>query len=120
MSLDRRSQSGSAHTGLGEWLLQRLSSVYMAGFVLYAVVRFSLAPIQDYMAWKQWVGQGIVRIALALFFASVLVHAWVGLRSVFMDYIKPLWLRFTLLLAVAVGLITLGLWVAQLLMMLES
>jgi succinate dehydrogenase / fumarate reductase membrane anchor subunit len=108
--------SGSAHAGLMEWLLQRVSSLYMAGFVVIIVVYFSIVPIHDYVAWQAWFASGPMRLAWALFFLSLLVHAWIGLRSIYMDYLHPLWLRFSVSLLTAFGLLALGLWSAQILL----
>lgn len=108
---------GSAHAGLGEWLLQRLTALYLAGFVLWMTLRLTLAPPTDHAAWKAWVASGGVRLAFALFFLSVLVHSWVGMRSVFLDYLKPLWVRFTAQLLLAFGLLVLAFWAAQILLM---
>lgn len=108
--------SGSAHRGLGEWLAQRLSALYLAGFALWLVARLAMAAPADYVAWKAWMAAGGVRLAFALFFLSVLVHAWVGLRSVFLDYLKPLWVRFVAQLLLALGLLVLAFWAAQILL----
>jgi succinate dehydrogenase / fumarate reductase, membrane anchor subunit len=108
--------SGSAHRGLGEWLLQRLSALYIAGFALWLLVRLASAAPVDYAAWKAWMATGRVRLAFALFFLSVLVHAWVGMRSVFLDYLKPLWVRFVAQLLLAAGLLALVFWAAQILL----
>lgn len=107
---------GSAHSGLGEWLLQRITAVYMGGFVLYLALRFAIAPIDVYATWKIWFASVAVRIGFALFFASALLHSWVGMRSVFMDYVKPMWLRFLAQLVTATALLILALWVAQILL----
>ncbi len=112
----RTHSPGSAHAGLMEWLLQRVSSLYMAGFVVYSVAYLSIYPIHDYVAWKAWFASGPVRLVWALFFLSLLAHAWIGLRSMYMDYLHPLWLRFSLALLTAFGLLALGLWSAQILM----
>ena len=93
--------SGSAHRGLGEWLLQRLSALYLAGFSLWLVTWLAIAAPADYVAWKAWMTAGGVRLAFALFFLSVLVHSWVGMRSVFLDYLKPLWVRLVAQLLLA-------------------
>jgi len=108
--------SGSAHSGLGEWLLQRLSALYLAGFSLWLVARLALAAPADYVAWKAWMTGGVTRLAFALFFLSVLMHAWVGMRSVFLDYLKPLWVRFVAQLLLAFGLLVLAFWAVQILM----
>ena len=108
--------SGSAHSGLGEWLLQRLSALYLAGFALWLMARLALVAPADYLAWKAWMAAGGVRLAFALFFLSVLVHAWTGMRSVFLDYLKPLWVRFVAQLLLAFGLLVLAFWAAQILL----
>ena len=118
--MSRVRTSGSAHAGLTEWFLQRVSSIYMAGFVVYVIVSLSITPVHDYLAWKAWFAAGPMRLAWALFFLSVLAHAWVGLRSVYMDYLHPLWLRFAVLLLTAFGLLALGLWSAQILLMVQA
>ena len=106
---------GSSHSGLGEWLWQRLSALYISGFIVYVTLRFSIAPIDDYIEWKSWFGSGLVRVSWALFVASVLVHAWIGLRSVYLDYLHPLWLRVAALILTGTALWALAFWATQLL-----
>lgn len=112
--------AGSAHTGLTEWLWQRVTSLYMGGFVIYAIAHLSLSPAHDYAAWKAWFAAGYVRIAWALFLASILIHAWVGMRSIYLDYLHPLWLRFGVTFLTALGLLALALWAVQILLMVNS
>lgn len=107
---------GSAHRGLGEWLVQRLSAVYLAGFVLWLTIRLTLAPPTDHAAWKVWMSGGAARAAFALFFLALVLHAWVGMRSVFLDYLKPLWLRFVAQAVTAVALALCAFWAAQILL----
>jgi len=92
----------------------------MAGFVVYLILSFAAAPVSDYTAWKSWFAGGIVRLAWALLILSLLVHAWVGLRSIYMDYLHPLWLRFSISLLTAFGLLALGLWSAQILLAISA
>ena len=108
--------SGSAHRGLNEWLLQRLSALYLAGFMIWLVLQLTIAAPTNYVAWKAWMATGGVRLAFALFFLSVLVHAWVGMRSVFLDYLKPVWLRSVAQLLLIFGLLVLAFWAAQILL----
>ena len=98
------------------WLWQRVTSIYMAGFVVYVIVHLSLSPVRDHAAWTVWFGIGYVRMAWAIFILSVLVHAWIGMRSIYLDYLHPLWLRFSVSLFTALGLLALGLWAARILL----
>lgn len=107
--------SGSAHAGLGAWLVQRVTSLYLAGFAVFLLLRAGLEPESDFAVWRAWFGNGAVRVAWAIFFLSLLLHAWVGLRSIYMDYLHPPWLRFTASAVTAVALLALGLWAAEIL-----
>ena len=111
---------GSARAGLGEWDIQRITSIYLAGFTIYLVLRLWLDPLPGYVAWRSWFAQGPVRLAWGLFIASLLVHAWIGLRSVFMDYLRPATLRFVASLLAGLSLLALGLWAAQILLALNT
>ena len=111
----KRYLSGGTHAGMGAWLLQRLTSVYIAIFALFLLVHFSFAPVIDYVSWKRWWSDGVIQSASFVFVACILLHIWVGLRSVWMDYLRPVWLRFLVTTATAVGLIFLALWSAQIL-----
>lgn len=108
--------TGSTRAGLGGWYTQRITSIYLAGFTVYLVLRLWLDPLPDYVAWRAWFAQGPVRLAWALFLASLLAHAWTGLRSVFMDYLRPATPRFVASLLTGFGLLALGLWAAQILL----
>lgn len=107
---------GSAHAGLISWLLQRGTAIYLGGFVVYVVLRLGASPIRDHAAWQAWFASGSVRLAWALAIGSLLVHAWIGLRSVYLDYLHALWVRFTVSFLTALGLIALGLWAVEILL----
>ncbi len=84
-------------SGARAWLAQRLTAAYMLVFLVFALVRFAADAPSSYDAWRNWVGAGGMRVAIALFVAALLLHAWVGLRDVAMDYVHPLALRIALL-----------------------
>ena len=50
------------------------------------------APAQ-YADWKAWVGGPLVECRHAAFVVSVLMHAWIGVRDVLIDYIHPIAIR---------------------------
>jgi succinate dehydrogenase / fumarate reductase membrane anchor subunit len=85
-----------AHYGLRDWLAQRITAVIMAVYsVIALVVLLSGVPL-TYAVWKDLFAQGWMRVATLLFMASLAWHAWVGVRDILMDYIKPAGLRLTL------------------------
>jgi succinate dehydrogenase / fumarate reductase membrane anchor subunit len=98
-----------AHYGLRDWLAQRITAAVMALYALImACVFFSKEPL-TYPAWRDLFSTGWMRVATLLFVASLAWHAWVGVRDILMDYIKPDGLRLALqvltllLLAIYVG-----------------
>jgi succinate dehydrogenase / fumarate reductase membrane anchor subunit len=98
-----------AHYGLRDWLAQRITAAIMALYTLVVgALLLNNAPF-TYAAWKELFAQGWMRVATLLFAASLAWHAWVGVRDILMDYVKPDGLRLTLqvgtllLLAVYLG-----------------
>jgi succinate dehydrogenase / fumarate reductase membrane anchor subunit len=106
---------GSAHRGVPAFLIQRLTSLYLGGFTVYLIAYLIARPMTDYQSWAAYFAAASVRLAWGIFFASLLAHAWVGLRSIYMDYLKPMWLRFTVSTVTAFGLIALAIWAGQIL-----
>ena len=98
-----RRVSGS-HGGLNMWLLQRASAVYMAFFLpVFAVCVLSSGPL-DYAAWHDLFVPLAMKVTAFLFVASLLGHAWIGLREIFIDYLhcaRCLMLRLSLYFAFA-------------------
>lgn len=97
-----------AHYGLRDWLAQRITALIMALYTLIMAVVFFNNSF-NYGSWKALFAQGWMRVATLLFAVSLAWHAWVGVRNILMDYVKPDGLRLALqvgtllLLAVYVG-----------------
>ncbi|UUZ76745.1 succinate dehydrogenase, hydrophobic membrane anchor protein [Polaromonas sp. P1(28)-13] len=105
-----------AHYGLRDWLAQRVTAALMALFtvLLLAQVIFSKGPI-GYHQWagifsSQWMKVLTFTVILAL-----LMHVWVGMRDIWMDYIKPVWLRLSLQVFTIVWLVACAGWGIQVL-----
>lgn len=107
---------GSTRHGTRSWLLQRLTAVYIGGFVVLAAIYFVRAPIADFGAWQTLWAAPAWRVAVGVLVGSVLVHSWLGLRSVWMDYLAPTWLRFGAGVLTALALVLLALWAGHLLL----
>ena len=79
-----------AHYGLRDWLAQRITAAIMALFTLILLVQvlFSKGPL-GYYGWAgifsaQWMKALTFAVFLALTY-----HVWVGMRDIWMDYVKP-------------------------------
>jgi succinate dehydrogenase / fumarate reductase, membrane anchor subunit len=82
--------------GLLDWLAQRITAAIMAVYSVIALVVFLTNQSMTYGVWRDLFSQGWMRVATLLFMASLAWHAWVGVRDILMDYIKPDGLRLTL------------------------
>ena len=102
--------------GLRDWLLQRLTAIYLGGFLVYLLVHFLLQPQHSFQQWHDWVTHPVMIIAIALFIMAVLVHGWVGMRDVVLDYVHAISLRLTILSLIGLTLISCGLWALRVLL----
>ena len=85
-----------AHYGLRDWLAQRITALVMAVYSVIAVVILISNKNITYSVWRDLFAQGWMRVATLLFAASLAWHAWVGVRDILMDYVKPAGLRLAL------------------------
>jgi succinate dehydrogenase / fumarate reductase, membrane anchor subunit len=85
-----------AHYGLRDWLAQRITAAIMAVYTLIVVVLLLAKGPFTHASLKELFSQGWMRIATLLFAVSLAWHAWVGVRDILMDYVKPDGLRLTL------------------------
>ncbi len=100
-------------SGLRAWILQRISAVYLALFILVLLWHFIANAPADFAAWRDWVIQPWVSVGLFLFIPALMLHAWVGIRDVLIDYVHPLGIRITLLTLFCMVFIGSALWALQ-------
>ena len=103
-------QPVGAHYGWREWLAQRVTAVIMA---LFAIIIFGFFVIKSeisYQDWKSLFSSQLFRVLALLFLISVYYHAWIGVRDVLMDYIKPTAVRVTLQVLVILSLVSFTIW----------
>lgn len=86
-----------AHYGLRDWLVQRVTASLMALFtvVLLLQVLTTSGPI-NYEAWAGIFASQWMKFLTFGLIISLAWHAWVGVRDIWMDYVKPVGLRLAL------------------------
>jgi len=104
-----------AHYGVGNFLLQRLTALVLVVFFALLGVRLLLAGSLDYVAWASifvpmWMKVLTLVALLALFY-----HAWIGVKDIWLDYVKPVWARLTLQTLTALWLLACAVWSVQIL-----
>lgn len=102
-----------AAQGLRAWLLQRITAIYLALYLVVVLILIGINQPLDYTQWRAWFGSPAMGVLSTLFGLSLLLHAWVGIRDVLIDYVHAVWLR--LLLMAVTGLVLLGsfLWIVR-------
>lgn len=101
-----------AHYGLKDWLAQRVTAGYMAVYTLLMAVLVPLAG-DGYEGWRALMSHGFVRFVSFLFIVSLCYHAWVGIRDIWMDYVKPTAVRLALHVLTAMVLVGCAGWAVQ-------
>jgi len=104
-----------AHYGLKDWIAQRATAVLMAVYtVIMAAVLLTLRP-NTFEAWRSLFANGFIKFVTFLFFVSLFYHVWIGVRDIWMDYVKPTGLRLTLHVLTIVALVGYTGWAAAIL-----
>ena len=104
-----------AHYGLRDWLAQRVTAVLMAVYTIVFGGILLIRPPQHYGEWRALFENQPMRVATLLFFVSLFWHAWIGVRDILMDYVKPTSVRLGLEIAVMVLLVGYAGWAIQIL-----
>ena len=104
-----------AHYGLRDWLAQRITAVLMALFTIVLLAQVIFGGPLGYDSWagifsSQWMKTLTFVVILAMLF-----HAWLGVRDIFMDYIKPTGIRLGLQVFAIVWLVGCAGWAIQVL-----
>jgi succinate dehydrogenase / fumarate reductase membrane anchor subunit len=104
-----------AHYGLRDWLVQRVTAVVMAVYALFMVTHLLLQPSFGYDTWIELFSSNIVRTFSLLFLLSLFYHAWIGVRDIVMDYVKPASIRLLIHVLVILALVLYVIWSVQIL-----
>lgn len=85
-----------AHYGLRDWLAQRITAVVMAVYTVILLGLFFSANNFSYEGWAGLFSRQWFRIITFVTLLTMFYHVWVGIRDIWMDYVKPVSIRLTL------------------------
>ncbi|SNS58486.1 succinate dehydrogenase subunit D [Noviherbaspirillum humi] len=103
-----------AHYGLRDWLAQRATAIIMAVYTIILLVSFLSGSNFSYEGWAGLFSQQWFKIATFVTVISLAYHTWIGMRSIWMDYITgSVFARLILQVATLVWLIGCVGWAAQ-------
>jgi len=104
-----------AHYGLRDWLVQRITAVVMALFSVALAGYLLWKGHFDYDVWTGLFASQTVRTFSLLFLLSLFYHAWIGVRDIVMDYVKPAGVRLVSHVLVILALLLYAMWSVEIL-----
>ena len=104
-----------AHYGLRDWMAQRATSLLMAIFTVVVVAQVLFGGPLDYYRWAAIFSAQWMKVLTFVVIVSLMVHVWVGMRDIWMDYVKPVVARLALDMATIVWLVGCAGWAIQVL-----
>ncbi len=106
--------SWQAH-GFRAWFLQRVSAIYILVCLLVVMGVLFYNPVVSYAGWRALFTNLFTNILVLLFFIAIMVHAWIGVRDVVIDYVHHTIARLIVLNLVMALLISLSVWITYIL-----
>ena len=109
-----------AHYGMKDFLVQRITAIILAVYTLVLAVGILFMPAFTYENWKGVftftlfmlpVGQILATLA----FIALVWHAWIGVRDIWMDYVRPVGIRLFLQVMTVLWLVASIVYFAQIL-----
>ena len=104
-----------AHYGLKEWIIQRVTAVVMVVFTIVLLVDYCITGSSTYEGWSGLFSNQFMKLLTMLTLFSLFYHAWIGVRDIWMDYIKPVSIRLTLQVLTVLYLVACAAYAAQIL-----
>jgi succinate dehydrogenase / fumarate reductase, membrane anchor subunit len=107
---------GAGNTALRGWLAQRITAGLMAVFTL--VVLLQVIFSKGEMGYDKWAGIFASQPMKVLTLVVILALAWhvlLGMKEIYMDYIKPVALRLALKVFTVIWLVGCAGWAIQVL-----
>ena len=104
-------------SGLADWLIQRVSAVVLAAYVIFITGFIVATPDMTFETWSALFDSLCMRVFSLVTLISIIAHAWIGLWSVVTDYVtnrlmggKATALRLLALALIAIVSVTYLVW----------
>ncbi len=104
-----------AHYGVKDWLAQRVTAIVMVIYTVILLGTFLTAQNFTYEGWAGLFSRQWFKLFSLVTFFGLFYHAWVGMRDIWMDYVKPVGIRLTLQIVTVLALLAFAAWTVQIL-----
>jgi succinate dehydrogenase / fumarate reductase membrane anchor subunit len=96
--------------GLKDWLIQRVTAVYFAVYLIFLFSFLFLHPDLNFDQWHALFANPVFQIATAIGLLALTLHAWIGVWTVTTDYINCTVIRLSVQLLVVLWLLSQFVW----------
>lgn len=104
-----KSATGLTGSGSRDWFLQRVSAVVLAVYAV-VVIGFFVCTDVTYANWHAFMTSLPMKLFSLVAILSLVFHAWVGMWTVFTDYVKSSGLRLLLQSVVIIAILVYLFW----------
>ena len=85
-----------AHYGWKDWFAQRVTGVIVFIWVAVMALHWLFASDLSFAGWHAFMSCGPVKTLTLFTILAVVYHAWIGVRDIWMDYVKSARVRMFL------------------------
>lgn len=96
--------------GLKDWLIQRVTAVYFAVYIIVLFGFFLMNPDLNFVQWHSLFSNSLFQVATAIGLLALSLHAWIGIWTVTTDYMKCTAIRLSVQMLVALWLLSQFIW----------
>ena len=104
-----------AHYGLRDCLAKRVTAIVKVVYTFTLLFSVLSGRNFTYEGWSALFSKQWFKLFSLVTFLALYYHAWVGMRDIWMDYIKPAGIRLTLQVLTILWLIGCAAWTVQIL-----
>ncbi len=101
------SYSGS---GLRDWLIQRVTAMILALYVIFLAGYILLVPKLTFVVWESLFSHMMMKVATLFALLALIMHAWIGMWTILTDYVKCVCIRLVLEIAIVIALVSYFIW----------
>jgi len=91
-------------SGLRDWLVQRITAVIIGAYGIFLLIFMLLHWHLHYAEWHALFAHPLMRLFSVLALLSIAAHAWVGMWTIFTDYVKATFIRLILQTVMVIAL----------------
>jgi succinate dehydrogenase / fumarate reductase, membrane anchor subunit len=104
-----------AHYGLAGFLAQRVTAIVIALYALFLLGILLVSRDFSYDGWAGLFAPLWMKVITLLAVVALLYHAWIGVKDIWMDYVKPTGVRLALQVGTLLWLAFCTVWAVQIL-----